>query len=319
MPGLPKEQIKRREALKAQHPELIVEQPTNNVLIPINPEAPPVEEPVVVAPPEEEPTPPPLSLEQQWKLEAEKAEQRWKTLQGVVERLQPELENEKRLRSELEKEMKALRDALPPPVVTPDPEEEWTEEETKAYADARTVIEKVAKKVAKGQLNGALAELRKEIAELKESNTRVQTDLSTTSEQQFLTHVRSVIPNFDKIVESSEWRENYLPKKIPYSGGRTIYDALAEAHNKRDIETIKEIFSGFKPNKSALDLMRSPTLNGGDPPRSLNGTSKTILKWSDRKKISDDFKMGRIKKEERDKWDKLFREAEAEGRIDYQK
>jgi molecular chaperone GrpE (heat shock protein) len=318
MPGLPKEQIRKREALRAQHPELIVEAPTNNVMIPINPEAPRVEEPPVVeAPPEEEPAP--LSLEDQWKAEAQKADQRWKTLQGTIERLQPELENERRLRGELEKEMKALRDALPPPVVVPDPEEEWTEEETKAYADARGVIEKVAKKVAKGQLNGALAELRKEIAELKESNTRVQTDLSTTSEQQFLTHVRSVIKNFDRIVESSEWREKYLPKLIPFSGGRTIYDALVEAHTKRDIETIKEIFDGFKPSKSALDLMRSPNLDGSAPPVHLNGNQKPTLKWSDRKKISEDFRMGRIKKDEKDKWDKAFKEAEAEQRIDYQK
>ena len=218
--------------------------------------------------------------------------------------------------------MKALRDALPPPVVVPDPEEEWTEEETKAYADARGVIEKVAKKVAKGQLNGALAELRKEIAELKESNTRVQTDLSTTSEQQFLTHVRSVIPNFDKIVESSEWREKYLPQKVPYSGGRTIYDALAEAHGKRDIDTIKEIFKDFKPSKSALDSMRSPPLDGSAPPIQLNGSGKKpILKVSDRKKMNDDFRMGRIKtKEQRaewDKWKQIFDEADREGRIDY--
>ena len=76
MPGLPKEQIKKREALRAQHPELIVEQPTNNVLIPINPSAPAVEEPpVVVAPPEEEPAA--LSLEQQWKIELEKEQQRY--------------------------------------------------------------------------------------------------------------------------------------------------------------------------------------------------------------------------------------------------
>ena len=44
MPGLPKEQIKKREALRAQHPELIVEAPKDNILIPIHPEAPRVEE-----------------------------------------------------------------------------------------------------------------------------------------------------------------------------------------------------------------------------------------------------------------------------------
>lgn len=316
MPGLPKEQIRKREALRAQHPELIVEAPKDNILIPINPSAPAVEEPVVIAPPEEEPAP--LSLEQQWRVELEKEQQRYSSLRGQVEKLEPELRAEREARRQLEVEMKALRDALPPPVVVPDPDEEWTDEETQAYADARTVIEKVAKKVAKGQLNGALAELRKEIAELRESNTRVQTDLSTTSEQQFLTHVRSVIPNFDRTVESSEWRDKYLPKLVPYSGGRTIYDALAEAHTKRDIETIKEIFKDYKPSKSALDSMRSPPLDGSAPPTQLNGNRKPILKWSDRKKVSEDFRMGRITKEKKDEWDRLFKEANAENRIDYQ-
>jgi hypothetical protein len=64
--------------------------------------------------------------------------------------------------------------------------------------------------------------------------------------------------------------------------------------------------------------MVSPSLNGGGAaPVHTNGQQKPILKLSDRKRVSNDFVQGKITKEVRDYWDKLFKEAEAEDRIDF--
>jgi hypothetical protein len=315
MAGLPKAMLKKREEIKAQNPELVNTEQPQKIMIPIDP---PAQEknseslPVVEQPVEEKK----LSQDEEWKSRAEQIEQKYRSLEGVIASLEPKYTSEREKVSRLEQELAKLREAMPQPEVKPDPSEELTEEEMQTYGVSAPVIQKIAKKIAKGELSSALKELRKEISELREANTRVQTDLTQTSEQQFLAHVKSVINNFDSVTSSKEWSE-YLSERVPYSR-KNIYDSLTEAHKERDLDTIKEIFAGFKPKKSALAAMTSPSLNGGSTPVNTNGQQKPMLKWSDRKKISEDFRMGRIPLAKKNEWDKLFKEAEADNRIDYQ-
>jgi hypothetical protein len=312
--------VQKREILRAQlageTPPAEVVQP-KEVVIP-HMDGPAAKPPVVTPIPEPTPAPvetkPELTLEQQWKAEAQKNEQRWKSLQGVIDSLEPTLKREKAERERLEKELKEVREALPPPPAIPDPDD-LTEEELATYGESQGVITKIARKIAKGETSAAMADIKKELKELREANTRVQTDLTSTSEEQFMSHVKSRIKHFDDIVASDEWKQ-YIATKAPYSR-KTVYDMLAQAHVDRDLDTIVEIFGGFKPSKDALAAMVTPNLGGGAPPVNLNGSRKPMLKLSDRKKVSDDFVKGKITKQVRDEWDKLFKEAEAEGRIDF--
>jgi hypothetical protein len=322
MAGLPQAMVVKRELLKAKlaaetPPPGVVEQPVEAVLPHMDgPSSTPVQ---VVKPPEQIPVveapKPALSLEEQWKAESIKNEQRWKSLQGVIESLQPELKSEKARREQLEIELKALREAMPPPPPVPDPETDLSPEELETYGESQAFISKIARKIARGETKAALTAIEKELKELRESQSTVQTDLRTTSEEQFMSHVKSRIKGFDEIVASEEWKA-HIATKAPYSR-KTIYDMLAQAHMDRDIDTIVEIFGGFKPSKAALATMVSPSLHGGAPPIQLNGQQKPMLKISDRKKVSEDFVKGKITKAVRDEWDKLFKEAEAEGRIDF--
>lgn len=330
MAGLPQAMIVKRELLRAKEaaenpPPGEVQQPKEAVLPHMDgPPTPVVTKPTLVPPPSPAPSPTPTpvvepkapSLEDQWKAEAQKNEQRWKSLQGVIESLEPTLKKEKAERERLEKELQAMRDAMPPPVPIPNPEEDLTEEELVTYGDSQAVISKIARKIARGETSAAIAAIQKELKDLRESQAKVQTDLSTTSESQFVGHVKSRIPGFDQIIESQEWKD-YIATKAPYSRS-TIYDMLAKAHVERDIDTIVEIFGGFKPSKAVLAGMVSPSLSGGGAaPVHTNGQQKPMLKLSDRKKVSEDFVKGKIDKATRDYWDKLFKEAEAENRIDF--
>ena len=336
MAGLPQAMVVKRELLRAQiageaPPPGEVVQPKEVVIphmdgLPIP--TPVVAKPTVVPPspvpsPVSTPAPTPVveppktpTLEEQWKAEALKNEQRWKSLQGVIESLEPALKSEKAQREKLETQLKELREAMPPPIPVPNPEEDLTEEELVTYGDSQAVISKIARKIARGETKAAMAAIEKELKDLRESQTRVQTDLSTTSESQFVGHVKSRIPGFDQIIESQEWKD-YIATKAPYSRN-TVFDMLKQAHEGRDIDTIVEIFGGFKPSKATLATMVSPSLNGGGAaPIQTNGQQKPILKLSARKRVSNDFVQGKITKEVRDYWDKLFKEAEAEGRIDF--
>jgi len=328
MAGLPKVMLKKREELRAKNPEhMVTQDEPARVMIPIDVPAvkpaneggdPPatssVEEPVVVEKP--------IPLEEQYRITAEKWETKFRSLQGTVESLEPQLRSERDMRTRLENELQALREAMPKPEVKPDPTEELTEEELATYKDSTTVIQKIAKKIAKGELSAALKDIRKEVDDLKAATGRVESGVVQNEEKTFLDSVRRGVKNFDATIETQEWKD-YLGKKLPYSRD-TIYDALQSAHDRRDLDTILDIFKDFKPSKSALDAMRTPTLNGGGgSPQNLNGNQKPILKWSDRKRMSDDMKFGRIKTKEQkaewDRWDAEFRLAEQEGRVDFNK
>lgn len=326
MAGLPKAMIEKREAMRAkQQPEVMHrEEPQNNVVIPIEPGKGPVAELHIpeALPPVVEPTPAP-SPQNQWEEEARKWEQRYRSLQGKIESLDPELRSEKEKVSNLERALQELREAMPRSAPTPDPDVELTEDEAKVYGDSSPVIQKIARKIARGELNEALKDLRREITELREANTRVQTDLTNMSDAQFYQYVRGQVPNFDDIVSHAEWA-GYLDTKVPYSKLK-LAQALEQAHKGRDLESVKEILTGFKPSKNPLASMVSPPMNGGGaaPLNSSGDPKKPTLKWSDRVRMSEDKRMGRVKSKEQiaswDAWDKAFREAEAEGRIDYSK
>ena len=317
MAGLPQAMVVKRELMRKQEageaPPGQVQQPVEAVIPHMDGPPTPITKPTLV-PPVEPKTPTP---EEQWKAEALKNEQRWRSLQGVIESLEPALKSEKAQREKLENELRELREAMPPPVPLPNPEEDLNEEELATYGESQGFVSKVARKIARGETKAALAAIEKELKELRESQHRVQTDLTTTSESQFMSHVKSRIQNFDEIVASDEWKD-YIATKAPYSR-KTVYDMLAEAHVGRDLDTLAEIFAGFKPAKATLAGMVSPSMSGGgSAPVQLNGQHKPILKLSDRKRVSDDFVKGKITKDVRDYWVNLFKEAEAEGRLDFQ-
>jgi hypothetical protein len=321
MAALPKSMLKKKEELKLAHPELVEAPQPKAVVIPIDPPAAPAVEaavePITVDTPSvvEDPKETPIPLEEQWRIEKDKWEQKYRSLEGVVRSLEPALQSERTKVGDLEKELQRLREAMPQPAPIVDPSEELTEDEMSVYGESAPVIQKIAKKIARGQLDAALADVRKEIKELREANSKVQTDLTQTSEQQFFAHVKSSIKNFDSVTSSKEWAD-YLNTRVPYSR-ETKLEALTRAHHSRDFDTIKELFDDFKPSKPSLDSMRSPQLTPGVNPVNTNSNTKPILKLSDRRKVSEDFRKGKITLEEKDKWVKLFKEAEAENRIDY--
>jgi len=326
MAGLPAAMLKKREDLRAKHPELTDTTQPANVVIPIDvPSNGSIEggDPSNLSPetPPTEPADKPLTLDEQYRITAEKWENKFRTLEGVVKNLEPELRSERETRAKLERELQELREAMPRPASQPNLDEELTTEEMEVYGASAPIIQKIARKIARGELEGALKDLRKEIAQLKETTGRVESGVSQSEEERFVDSVKRNVKNFDKIIVSQEWRD-YLEQRAPYTKD-TISKMLNVAHSNRDLDSVLEIFNGFKPSKAALASMTSPSLGGGAAPISTNGNQKPMLKFSDRKKMSDDKRMGRIKTPEQvaewNKWDQMFREAEAEGRIDYQK
>ncbi len=322
MAGLPAVQKIKREELKAKHPEMVESKPVERVMIPADISAAPINEggdpqPPPELPPEEVPVEKPLSVDEQWRIKFEQQEQRLRS------RDQERVNAENKAREEIEglkKLVEDLRSTIPPPKIEPDLSEELTPEEIATYGSSQAFVDKVSTKVARKELKKALDKidaLSNKLEQLEQATTRVETGVASSEEDRFVDSVKRNIKNFDVIIASTEWLD-YLKQKVPYSR-LTISNMLDKAHNDRDLDSIVEIFEGFKPNRAALARMTSPALNGGAAPVNTNGQQKPMLKWSDRKRISEDFRKGRLNKTDKDKWDVMFKEAEAENRIDYDK
>ena len=263
-------------------------------------------------------TPPP---DKDWKAEYDKMEQRYRSLQGVIDSKQRENEQIRGAFADLQEQVDKLKQDLSKKQVAdkiapidfenlPD----LTEEEQRIYAESAPVISKLSRKEALTVIREVIQPLAAELAELKKGQTEVGNRATETEEALFIDSVKRAVPQMPEKVKHPEWG-NFLAKKAPFSRA-TYRELLQQAHNARDMDTIVEIFDAFRPqvpgNGSALS---APASTGAARPPVKPG-QKPILKLSDRKKASDDFRMGRIDFKKLQEIQKQFAEAEAEGRLD---
>lgn len=258
-----------------------------------------------------------------WKTEAKEFEHKWKSVSGKYERLKYDYQN-------LEEEFKGLKSSveeLKNNVSTkkasmPDPEDELTAEEEEAYKSAGPFVNKLVSKKLREMKESVVEPLRREIAELKNNSAKFSEDLSKTTDGLFLSHVKSRIPDLDQICSKTNqnWQD-FAQSKIPYTNA-TVYDALDYAHKNRDLDTVVEIIDSFKAkfapkSTNGLAALASPNLNSSAGTSALP-KEKPMLKWSERKKASEDFRKGRINKQRLDQIDKIYKQAAEEKRINYE-
>jgi hypothetical protein len=195
------------------------------------------------------------------------------------------------------------------------PDEDLTEEERSIYSAAIPAVQKLSRKEAKAIAMQIVQPLLDQIEDLKRNNQKVGEHAAQTSDQLFAQAVQSAVPDMGAKMAHPEWK-NFLEKRAPYT--RKAYrELIIEAHQARDLEAMKEIFAAFvidKPTMSgALGAPNATTASR--PPNTPQ--KKPILKASDRKAASENFRKGRISFEKLKQIQKDFAEAEAEGRVDY--
>lgn len=250
-----------------------------------------------------------------WEAEAKKNEQRWHTLQGLYERERLEREAlTARINSASPLPASAEEDFQVPPFDLNDPELDLTEEERDTYAQSISVIQKAARKEAMKLVQQAVEPLTREINQLRGASRK----LDDMTEKSFLGNVRRSIPDLDTITTSAAWKE-YAASRIPFTG-MTVGQALMQAHNARDLDRIVEIFDGHrgKATSNVIASLTAPAVSGAAAaPRQPGSDQKPRLKWSERTKAHESFVKGRITHERLKQIDALYKQADAEGRIDY--
>lgn len=281
--------------------------------------------PEVVSSPEEEEA----AFDAEWKARDPKGFHKYKTVAGMFERSKQDVRDLKESLNGLKDEIKALRDKPAAPVVAPTPppvatrtlEEELDASESN-YLPAVPVVKKLGTRIAKEVSEQIVAPLQDRIAGLEAKITNLesgQTNLGKVQfqneEQGFVGQVKARVPEFDKIIDDPEWKE-LMHKPVPYTD-MTFGQALATAHEKRNLKGVLQIFESFRPTKpSSVDDLASPPVraNGHDPTRV---PVKPVLKASERRKASEDFRKKRITQDEFKRIADLYSVAEKEGRIDW--
>lgn len=267
-------------------------------------------------------TPVAPSAEQDWRGEFDKAEQRYKSLQGMFTQKSNENDQLRNDFVKMQEEVEKLKGELSRKVVAEkispadlDNLPGLTDEEQRVYAESAPVIAKLSRKEAVAVVQQIIQPLAQEIAELKRGQKEVGDRSTNTEEALFVRAVQGAIPNMADKVKHPDWGE-FLAKKAPFSRA-TYRDLLQAAHHARDLDAVTEIFGAFAPATLGTSgaFSAPPNTTAGRMP--TRAAAKPTLKLSERKKASDDFRMGRITYAKLQEIQKKFAEAEAEGRIDH--
>lgn len=255
-----------------------------------------------------------------WKAENPDLFHRYKTIAGMHEKLKSDHAELKAVVGELKEALDLLKKAQPAPAPTPlkvagPIDEDLDEAERTTYATAVPVIAKVSKRVAQDIQEQIVAPLQARIDALEAKTGDLSTGQAVNEARDFASRVRDKVPGLDAQVKSPEWQE-YLAKKAPFTN-LTMGQALVDAHNARDFDTVMEIFNGFKtPEKPSADELATPGVSRVTQ-QPLVDKKKPILKWSLRAKAGEDMRKGRLPKPEFAEIEQAYKVAAAENRIDY--
>lgn len=241
---------------------------------------------------------------------------KWKTVAGMYEKSKDDIAALREELKDLKESIKATpAPARAPAVVDNVPDEELTDQERATYENAFPVINKLSKRQSRQMMQEVIAPLQEKIKALEAGNTSVAQTIKDSDERAFYSTVQSKVPNMNTIINKPEWKE-YLSQRVPYTE-YNIGQALARAHEGRDLDRVAEIFNGFKPaGVEDINQMVTPSVGASATPASIT-VPKSNLRWSERTKASQDFRKGRISKERMAEITTIYDRAAQENRIDY--
>lgn len=240
---------------------------------------------------------------------------RFHSLQGNHEKTDRENKDMRQRMLQLEEEIGSLkqeRAKLTAPKI-----EDLTDEETQAFEQSIPVITKIALKQADKVISSHVSQLNTQISQLKEANEALTKQMSGSESNSFIGSVKARVPELETIKNTPEWKKFLTTKSSQYSQ-RTIADDLVDAHNARDLAGVAAIFEGFKQtNKNLAAVFHSPSMSAATNIDTATSNKKPTLKYSERKRVSDQFRKGQITLDRYNQVKALYDEAEVEGRIDY--
>lgn len=245
---------------------------------------------------------------------------RYKSLEGNHKQI---LQENREMRDEIVKlttRLDSLEKAPAAPVKPAEVPIELTDEEMQEYGGALPVLKKLLAQQQRHIEESVVKPLQQEIVGLKKNTDDVAKRTAASDEGTFVQQVRmqvkSIGGDFDATLKNPEWVE-FTSRPVSAYTDETIGQALMNAHKKRDLTKVVQVFEDFGKSKTkkttAFNAPSVSAASGALP----NSDKKPILKISKRKEASEKFRKRQISNAEYQAIAQLYREAEAEGRIDY--
>lgn len=185
-----------------------------------------------------------------------------------------------------------------------------TPEQQQRYGASLGVIEQV--------VNAKLAALeevtRQRVSQLDQRFGMVNAD----NEQMFMAQVDTQISDLHELTNDPAWGQ-YLASRPPMST-RNVKELVVDAYQSRDLRALKEIAAEFRQHRTARPAAPTTVQPSPSPYTNVNPTTQPqgqILPLSAHTRASRDYVNKRITQAQFDAVDAAFRQAEAEGRVDY--
>lgn len=254
------------------------------------------------------------------KKDAEENDWRWKfeSLRGNHNKI---LEENRDLRDRLVG-LEARFDEANKRSVQPTKEEpsiELTKEEQDEYGPALPVLAKLLARQRRELEASVVKPLQEKIISLEKNTDDSTKKFQESEEANFLQQVKLQVKDFDTIVKSPKWVE-FAKKPLSDYTDETIGVALWNAHQKRDLVKVAKIFGDFNKSQTngVTDAFRAPTVSSAAGELPDTG-KKPKLAWSKRKEASLKMQKRQIDVVEFQKIAEMYRQADLEGRVDYDK
>ena len=258
-------------------------------------------------------------------------EQKYKTLQGMYNKEVPRLSSENRELGSRVSQLESLLGDLKKqetPVQEAPVEKLITEDDVKEYGDSIDVMRRVSKEEV-NTANGRIAQLEKEVAELKgvvPKVQQVQQQQKTSSEKQFWDVLNREVPNWNEINSNPDF-QSWLLEVDPLTGiSRQTY--LEDAQRKQDAGRVINFFNAFakvsgvdnsardKSATQSAELQKQVAPKRGRAGQPVNNDAKTYSP-KDIEKFFTDVRKGKYKgrEDERARMERDIFAAQQEGRI----
>lgn len=293
-------------------------------------DAPPDQPP---APPDQPPAPPPAQMPAG---ELERLMQAHRTLQGMFNKQQSELQETKGRIAQLSE----MTQRAPEPAAPPPRQSLVSDEEVKDFGeDLISVIRRAAKEEFLPSVNNLLR--RVELLEGRAGQTeqvaqQAQQTLQMSAEQRFESDLTAKVPNWTEVNEMQGFLD-WLEKPDKYSRQKKM-SLLQQAYNRLDADTVSSFFadylaesgqSGLPASDAAKDALNptNPTPPPFDPqsliaPSSVAGGNATtenpggrVWRTSEVTQVYDDHMQKRLSPERFAALEREIFQATAEGRV----
>ncbi len=251
------------------------------------------------------------------KKQAETADQRWRVLQGMIDKKDDEIQSLRTLLAQLSSTKPESH------TQTPTTDIGVTQTDISEYGD--DIIGVMGRKAAQ-VAHDMLEPLRKEINELKSSLNNVATTTVHSAQEQFNMSLASQVPDWKTINTDPAFIE-WLDKPAPFSN-RSKLDLLREAYSMLDAQSVAQFFAAYKNEVNPPAAEAQPAAQAANPnklvapgrskaPASSTNNANTGRMWTraDIARLYDDKMAGKISQKEFDELERDIFKAQRENRI----